>query len=138
MAFDLEEFLPYLLNRAAEKSSLDFQRVYKTRYNMLRMEWRVLFHLGVYGEMTAKEICTRADLHKTKVSRAVAALADKRYLNRSVDPHDRRQEHLSLTRQGQEVHADLTREAQGFNQALLTQISPSDHKILVKCLTEMS
>ena len=42
--FDLQLFLPYLLNQAAEESSLSFQRVYKDRYGMLRTEWRVLFH----------------------------------------------------------------------------------------------
>ena len=45
--FDLQLFLPYLLNQAAEESSLSFQRVYKDRYGMLRTEWRVLFHLGI-------------------------------------------------------------------------------------------
>ena len=72
--FDLKDFLPYLLNQAAEEASLGFQVLYKERYGMLRTEWRVLFHLGRYGDMTAKEICDRARTHKTKVSRAVAAL----------------------------------------------------------------
>ena len=54
--FALQDFLPYLLNRAAEESSLGFQKHYKNRYGMLRSEWRVLFHLGNYGQMTAKEI----------------------------------------------------------------------------------
>jgi hypothetical protein len=44
--FDLQLFLPYLLNQAAEDSSLSFQRVYKDRYGMLRTEWRVLFIWG--------------------------------------------------------------------------------------------
>ena len=34
--FDLQLFLPYLLNQAAEESSLSFQRVYKDRYGMLQ------------------------------------------------------------------------------------------------------
>ena len=46
--FDLQSFLPFLLNQAAEESSLAFQRVYKGRYGMLRNERRVRFHLGVY------------------------------------------------------------------------------------------
>ena len=62
--FDLQLFLPYLLNQAAEESSLSFQRVYKDRYGMLRTEWRVLFHLGLFGRMTARDIGLRAKLHK--------------------------------------------------------------------------
>ena len=34
--FDLWQFLPYLLNQAAEASSLEFQQVYKERYGLLR------------------------------------------------------------------------------------------------------
>ena len=109
--FDLQDFLPYLLNQAADASSLDFQRYYKDRYGMLRTEWRVLFHLGRYGKMTAKEICERARIHKTKVLRSVAALERKRFLTRTALEDDRRHEELSLTRAGQSAYADLSREA---------------------------
>lgn len=54
---DLADFLPYLLNRAAEETSLGFQEHYRRRYGMLRTEWRVLFHLGRHGELSARDIC---------------------------------------------------------------------------------
>ena len=57
MKSELSHFLPYLLNQAAEVVSQDFQPNYKNRYGMLRTEWRVLFHLGRLGEMTATQIC---------------------------------------------------------------------------------
>jgi DNA-binding MarR family transcriptional regulator len=80
MNFSLPEFLPYLLNQAAEAVGKDFQSYYRDKYGMLRTEWRVLFHLGCYGDMTAKRICELASVHKTKVSRAVSALEAKRYV----------------------------------------------------------
>ena len=95
--FDVQAFLPYLLNQAAEASSLDFQKVYKDRYGMLRNEWRVLFHLGIYGRMTASDIAQRAQMHKTKLSRAVQRLAERRYLVRERDAGDRRVEQLART-----------------------------------------
>ncbi|HAC50641.1 MAG TPA: MarR family transcriptional regulator, partial [Sulfitobacter sp.] len=76
--FQLQYFLPYLLNQAAEASSLEFQQIYKSRYGMLRTEWRVLFHLGLYGQLTASEIGQRARMHKTKISRAVHRLTERR------------------------------------------------------------
>ena len=95
--FDLSDFLPYLLNQAAEASSLEFQQLYKDRYGILRTEWRVLFHLGIYGRMTAREICDRTAMHKTKISRAVQKLADRRFLTRDrsdflVDRYSERRE----------------------------------------------
>ena len=76
---------------------------------MLRTEWRVLFHLGRHGAMSAREISQRAGIHKTKVSRAVAALERKRFLQRRPSAEDRRVEILELRGPGQEAFADLSR-----------------------------
>lgn len=118
MKHELADFLPYLLNQAAEMASRDFQPHYKDRYGMLRTEWRVLFHLGRYGEMTAKQICEQAVIHKTKVSRAVTALEDKRFLKRETDEEDRRFEKLTLTKAGQTVFDDLAQAATRYDQTM--------------------
>jgi DNA-binding MarR family transcriptional regulator len=132
--FELTNFLPYLLQRAAEVSSLSFQEHYKARYGMLRTEWRVLFHLGRYGDLTARNICDRAGLHKTKVSRAVHALQDKRYVSRTTLEQDRRNAVLSLTRSGRATYADLYVEAQKFDQQMMAQLKPNDQATLRRCL----
>ena len=136
--FDLQDFTPYLLNQAAEASSFGFETYYKDRYGMLRTEWRVLFHLGRYGPMTAKEICTRARIHKTKVSRAVSALASKRYLSRAEQQTDRRRETLSLTAQGQAVFSDLYREAARFDGDLMAGFTAAERATLQKCLVQIA
>ena len=105
---------------------------------MLRTEWRVLFHLGRYGKMTAKEICERASLHKTKVSRAVSALEAKRFLTRAELQDDRRHEHLDLTRAGQAAYADLSREAARFDADLVESIPVSDQDVLRRCLRQIA
>ena len=120
--FELRDFTPYLLNAAAEAQSLAFSRVYKDRYGMLRTEWRVLFHLGRYGEMSAREISQRAKIHKTKVSRAVAALARKRFLERRPSAEDRRVELLALRQPGRAAFEDLSRAAAAHERALEDRI----------------
>ena len=124
--FDLRIFLPYLLNQAAEESSLSFQQVYKSRYGMLRTEWRVLFHLGIYGELTAKEIGERAKMHKTKISRAVQKLSERRFLTRVRDEADRRSERLSLTAQGRAAYEDLRKVAATHDAELTAGFSDAD------------
>lgn len=136
--FDLNDFLPYLLNRAAEATSLDFQKHYKARYGMLRTEWRVLFHLGRYGEMTAKDITQRADIHKTKVSRAVAALEAKRFLKRKPVEEDRRHERLSLTPTGRAAFENLLAAAQTFDADLESRFSAADMATLRSCLIRIA
>ena len=126
MPSDLTRFLPYLLNQASELVSAKFQPSYREGYGMLRTEWRVLFHLGHRGDMTAKDICTQAILHKTKVSRAVHALQDKGYLRRQTSPDDRRVEWLSLTSKGKLVFNDLSGAAIQFEHNMAGQLTTAE------------
>ena len=136
--FDLADFLPYALTQAAETASLGFQKYYKRRYGMLRTEWRVLFHLGRYGPQTAKDICERAGMHKTKVSRAVASLEKRRFLMRDVMENDRRHEMLSLRDQGTAAFDDLTFAAVGYNKSLVAEFSEEEQEILHRCLSRLA
>jgi len=128
--FDLADFLPYMLNQAAEGSSLAFQQIYKGRYGMLRAEWRVLFHLGMYGQLTAKEISQRSKIHKTKVSRAVQKLAARRFLTRTRDDRDRRSEHLALTPAGMAAYMDLRKVAEEYDDKLEAQFTRGEVAML--------
>ena len=123
-AFDLDHFLPYLLNQAAEATSKDFQTIYRAAYGLTRTQWRVLANLGKFGSMTARDICTISHIEKTKVSRAVSALEAEGLLTRSPSPKDRRAEILALTDQGRVVFADLGQRAIAYDQALRAQIGP--------------
>ncbi|WP_420586207.1 MarR family winged helix-turn-helix transcriptional regulator [Ruegeria sp.] len=136
--FDLRDFLPYLLNRAAEESALEFQQIYKDRYGMLRTEWRVLFHLGNYGQMTAKQIGERARIHKTKISRAVHRLESRRYLQRSRSESDRRVENLRLTPMGQSVYRELYGIAGQYDARLAEQFSTDEVALLRNMLRRLA
>lgn len=138
MKFDLENFLPYQLNLAAEKASLQFQSVYRSEYGMLRTEWRVIFHLGRYGDMTARQICDRGNLHKTKVSRAVAALEKRRFLKRNRMESDRRHEVLSLTQAGKTAFEKLSQSAQRYQSELSKEFSKKEFAVLTKCLKRLA
>lgn len=137
-SFQLQEFWPYALNQVAETTSLGFQSVYRKKYAMTRTEWRILAHLGEFGQMTAKDICERASLHKTKVSRAVVALEDKRWLNRSTNEEDRRAEHLILSKTGEQAYHDLTKEADKLNGELVVGLSADELATFRKVLDTLS
>lgn len=136
--FNLASFVPYLLNQAAEQTSLDFSFIYRDRYDMRRTEWRVLFHLGHYGAMTATDIASMSKMHKTKISRAIRALDEKRYLRRSTTVRDRRSETLSLLPAGKRAFDDLYGIAKKHNEQLLAQFSPGERLILLDCLQRLS
>ena len=135
--FDLRDFLPYLLTMAAEQSSHGFQTFYRERFGMLRTEWRVLVHLGRYGEMTAKEICDRSRIHKTKISRAVAKLEEKRFIRRTTAASDRRLEILKLTSQGKTAYTELCKAAQDYDAGLRKQLSEEETQLLRQTLMKL-
>lgn len=136
--FDVSQFLPYLLNQAAEQTSLGFQENYRGRYGMLRTEWRVLFHLGKYGDMTATEIARLALMHKTKISRAVSALEKKRFLRRNIKLEDRRQETLSLTVAGSKAYQQLAKSASDYEDHLTANFSQAEINALKRVLKNLA
>jgi DNA-binding MarR family transcriptional regulator len=117
-AFDLEQFLPFRLNRAAEFIALRFAEAYKVEYGLTRPEWRTLAALGSSGRMTATEVGVHSTMHKTKVSRAVFALENRRWLKRTRDGEDRRVEHLELTAAGSKAYRDLSKLANDYSAEL--------------------
>lgn len=132
--FDLQDFLPYLLNQAAEAASLGFQEIYRDSYGMTRTQWRVMANLGKFGAMTARDICHISHIEKTKVSRAVAHLDQAGLLERSPSHLDRRAEILSLTEKGMAAFADLGQRAVDYDRALRQKLGAASAKDLNRLL----
>lgn len=135
--FDLEKFLPYLLNQAAEATSRGFQAVYKSDFGMTRTQWRVLANLGKFGAMTARDICAISQIEKTKVSRAVAGLEAETLLTRETDLRDRRVELLSLTMRGHAVFQVLGARAIEYDSSLRRQLGVQQAKQLDELLRQL-
>jgi DNA-binding MarR family transcriptional regulator len=135
--FDLERFLPYLLNQAAEAASRSFAQAYRTEYGLTRTQWRVLANLGRFGAMTASDICHRSHLEKTKVSRAVATLEGRGWLRRAASSEDRRAEILTLTDEGQDLFRRLGTLAMAYDQQLRDRLGPTRAEAVVEVLGQL-
>lgn len=134
MDLRLESFLPYRLNRAAAVASKHFSRIYRAEFGLTVPEWRVLATLGQVGSTTATEIGQHSAMHKTKVSRAVAALQKRRWVTRQTDGLDRRIEHLTLTSAGQTAFRRLAPKMLAYEEALLDRLSPGERAELLQGL----
>lgn len=133
----LEGFLPYRLNRLADAVSREFQKIYKQRHGLTRPEWRTLATLGQFGTMTATAIGGHSSMHKTKVSRAVAELEQRKWLERAVDSEDRRVENLRLTKAGEKIYREMVPLARSFEKAILDRISDTDRAAVAKALSAL-
>lgn len=121
-ALILENFTPYRLNKAAEWISRRFSSQYREQYGLTRPEWRTLATLGQFGAQTATAIGNHSSMHKTKVSRAVFSLEQRRWLKRRRDEADRRTEHLELTPAGLKAYEHLAKLAHDFETELFSKL----------------
>ncbi|MBB3571190.1 MarR family transcriptional regulator [Rhizobium sp. BK491] len=127
---NLENFLPYRLNKIASLVSKEFRSIYGPDYDLLIPEWRVLATLGQFERMSAREIGIHSSMHKTKVSRAVRALEERRWLHREGNQQDRREEILSLTNAGRRYYNSIVPRAIAFEQSLLDSLGKDASHLL--------
>lgn len=137
----LEDFLPYRLNVLASLVSQALSRIYVERYGLGVPEWRVLVTLGEFGVMTGKAIGAHSQMHKTKVSRAVAELEKRKLVGRRANRADLRESFLSLTAAGRTIYQELAPGALEFARRLAEVVDPMDRDAFeraVQRLTERS
>jgi DNA-binding MarR family transcriptional regulator len=137
MDLRLEDFLPYRLNRAAAAASKHFSRIYRAEFGLTVPEWRVLATLADLGRASATEIGRDSAMHKTKVSRAVAALQQRRWVARETDEADRRLEHLSLTTAGTAAFRRLAPKMLACEAALMARLAPRERRELLQGLAAL-
>lgn len=136
-SLSLENFLPYRLTLLADLVTDALARIYSDRHNIGIPEWRVLATLGQLGPMTAKAVGQYTHMHKTKVSRAVAALEEKGLLARQPDATDKRAAWLRLTDAGKTIHEDLVPAAVDFTRRLEEVLDEQDRQALETILTKL-
>jgi DNA-binding MarR family transcriptional regulator len=133
----LEDFLPHRLNVLSSLVSQALTQVYG-RYGIGIPEWRVLVTLGESGTLTGKAIGAATHMHKTKVSRAVAQLEQRKFLTRRANRSDLRESFLSLTPAGRAVYEELAPKALDFTLRLAEVISPGDRAAFDRAMTQLT
>jgi DNA-binding MarR family transcriptional regulator len=133
----LEDFLPHRLNVLSSLVSQALTRVYG-QYGIGIPEWRVLVSLGQFGVMTGKAIGARTHMHKTKVSRAVAQLEQRKWLARRANRADLREAFLSLTPAGRAIYEELAPRALEFTLRLSEVVAVADRAAFDRAMKQLS
>jgi DNA-binding MarR family transcriptional regulator len=135
---ELETFLPYRLNVLASVVSQGLSSVYAERYGIGIPEWRVMATLGQFGTLTAKAIGAHSRMHKTKVSRAVAALSERDLLERRANEQDLRAAFLTLSPAGLAIYDDLVPVAKAYAEALTEGLNADERAVLDRLVTALT
>jgi DNA-binding MarR family transcriptional regulator len=133
----LEDFLPHRLNVLSSLVSQALTRVYG-RHGIGIPEWRVLVTLGENGVMTGKAVGAHTHMHKTKVSRAVAQLEQRKFLSRRSNRSDLRESLLSLTPAGRAVYEELAPSARDFTLRLAEVVAPADRAAFDRAMKQLT
>lgn len=129
-AFDLDAFLPYRLAKLASRVSRGFAQEYGARFGLSIPEWRVMAHLSQSESVSVRELHLKADLEKSKASRAAARLEAAGLVDKKISEADRRLVDLSLSAKGEKMMAELRPLALAYEADVLKSLSAEDQKML--------
>lgn len=126
----LEDFLPYRLSILSNRVSRAIAARYAETFDLTIPEWRIIAVLGRRPGLTAKEIAEATEMDKVAVSRAVSKLVDSKRVAARADREDARRQILSLTAQGESVHARIAPIALASEQKLLSSLNARERNQL--------
>jgi DNA-binding MarR family transcriptional regulator len=97
---DLENFLPYLINRVGAALVTDFTTHALDAEDLTIAMWRVLAALSNDGAQRQVDISTMTSIEVSTLSRLIARLVRKGLVTRERSPNDSREVTVTLSPQG--------------------------------------
>ena len=134
--FDLERFVPYLLNRVGIRIAMEFAREIgpqQVKYS----SWRVLFTLAHAGPQQMVELAALANFEISTLSRVVAGLEREGLLKRVNGEVGARNRGIALTTRGQRLVKKLSPIVFRHEAAALVGLSAAEQKKLISLLCKL-
>jgi len=136
-SFDLERFVPFLVNRVSARIASDFVRQSRQKGIRYRM-WRVLLALWHYGEMRPIDISQRTNIEISTLSRILVQMNSTGLIEKKkANKESRGQTIAKLAGKGAACVDDLLPLYQRTEEAALVGLSEGERMILVEILTKM-
>ena len=126
--FQLATYFPYRVRLYYRDVSQTIKDVYTMGFNLSVSEWRTMSVLNDYMPLSSKEIVARSSMDKVNVSRAISSLQKRKYLERHIDPADRRRK---------KVMRDLIPLVKEVEQNLLKGLSPEEQETLLALMQKV-
>jgi len=136
-ALRLNAFVPFRLNRLADRMSAELARIYRARHALEVPEWRVLATVGAERGCTAQFIVASSGMHKTRVSRAIGDLLGRGLIERAASARDRRELPLRLSASGRRLYAQLVPLVLAREAQLLSSLSEAERRGLLAALAKL-
>ncbi|WP_221794221.1 MarR family winged helix-turn-helix transcriptional regulator [Oceanobacter mangrovi] len=134
----LDSYVPALVNFLANKLSSGASRLYRRKFGVGIVEWRLLAMLKAENNIPPNRMCQVIGLDKAAVSRSLKQMHKEQLVTLQTDPTDARQMLVSLTASGQLMHDQIFELAIQREQLLLAEFSEQERTQLVDFLNRLN
>ena len=107
------------------------------QHGLTQAEFRCLRLFGTEESSNNKQIAKRMNLSPSRLTRIIDGLVRKDYLIREIDPNDRRNMRVTLSKQGVLIVQQLNNAYINIHREILTDIDQVQHKPLITAMTHL-
>jgi len=130
---DLDDFLPYLLNRISNRLNLDLTEELRTIGATLPM-WRVLAVLQVLDGRAIGELSVYTVIEQSTLSRIIDRMQQAGLVERRPRPEDGRVIEVFISDEGRDMHARIVPIALKHYRRAIDGLDPAQHDALIDTL----
>ena len=136
-ALDLEIYVPGFLTWIANKLSSSASAIYRRRFGVGIVEWRIMALLAVEPWIPTARMCEVIGLDKAGVSRSLRVLQDKGLAETRFQDSNQRRQFIALTDRGIKLHDRIVLVARRREEQLLTGFTKEERSLAIKLLARM-
>jgi DNA-binding MarR family transcriptional regulator len=125
----LEDLIAEIVRCCKERTSF-----LSKKFDIPEAELRCLMLFGEERYLTAKGISQKLDVAKSRVTKIINGLLQKRLVESIDDPKDARVKLIGLTSKGQKKSRELGDVTKDLHQRLLLELEPEQRKMVISCL----
>jgi len=102
-----------------------------TIHSLTQAEFRCLRLFGTDESVNNKKIAERMNLSPSRLTRIIDGLVEKEYIIREIDPEDRRNMRVMLSKRGRQLVNQLNKAYVQIHNEILQDIEVSQHEPLI-------
>jgi len=106
-------------------------------HELTQAEFRCLRLFGKDENLNNKQIAERMKLSPSRLTRIIDGLVKKEYINREIDPNDRRNMRVTLSKKGKLLVQQLNKAYVDIHNEILEDIEESQHEALITAMEHL-
>jgi DNA-binding MarR family transcriptional regulator len=129
------DYLPLKLLLVAKLIDLRVGRLLQEKSGLSVAQWRVVAQLALLHNGSVREMARQGCVDPAEVSRSVASLEKRGFVERHLNARDRRSPRFSLTSAGKAHFAGFRPHWRRFQKALAAKLAPAERALTEHALT---